>query len=133
MIFQHTELTEKIIGAFYDVYNGLGYGFLEKVYENALAIELKHNGCQVEQQKRILVRYRGQVIGEYYADLVVNDTVIVELKASSKLLPQYEAQLLNYLKATPYEVGLLFNFGPIPKVKRKAFGNHNKPNLQLEQ
>lgn len=132
MDYQHKELTEKIIGAFYDVYNGLGYGFLEKVYENAFAIELKHNGHKVEQQMRIQVRYRGEVIGDYYADLIVDDTVIVELKASSKLLPQYEAQLLNYLKATPYEVGLLFNFGPMPTVKRKAFGNHNKPNLQQE-
>ena len=129
MEYQHKELTEQIIRAFYDVYNGLGYGFLEKVYENALAIELAHNGHNVEQQKRILVRYRGQVIGDYFADLVVDDTVIVELKATSKMLKQHEAQLLNYLKATPYEVGLLFNFGPMPSIKRKAYGNHSKPNL----
>ncbi len=133
MDYQHKELTEKIIRAFYDVYNGLGYGFLEKVYENALAIELHHNGHKVEQQKQILVRYRGQVVGDYYADLVVDDFVIVELKAVSAILKQHEAQLLNYLKATPHEVGLLFNFGPMPGIKRKAYGNHNKPNLQQEQ
>lgn len=130
MNFQHVDLTEAIIGAFYDVYNSLGYGFLEKVYENALAIELKHKGYKATQQKRILVRYRGQVIGDYYADLVVDDTVIVELKATSKIIEQHEAQLLNYLKATPYEVGLLFNFGPKPGVRRKAYDNQSKPNLK---
>ena len=128
--YQHFELTKEIIGTFYDVYNALGYGFLEKVYENALAIEFGIRGFQVEQQKPISIHYRGQVIGEYFADILVNDLIIVELKAVRALVKDHEAQLLNYLKATPYEVGLLLNFGPQPSYKRKAFSNHNKPTLQ---
>lgn len=118
--YQHFELTKGIIGTFYDVYNALGYGFLEKVYENALAIELRIRGFQVEQQKPISIRYRGQIIGEYYADLLINELIIVELKATRALVKDHEAQLLNHLKATHYEVGLLLNFGPQSKYKRKA-------------
>jgi GxxExxY protein len=129
---KHQKLTEKIIGAFYDVYNSLGYGFLEQVYENAMVIELRSMGLKVEQQMPIKVRYRGKVIGEYFADLVVEDKVILELKAASVFLPSHEAQLLNYLKATPYEVGLLLNFGPSPTKKRKVFDNNKKPNLNLK-
>jgi len=128
--YKHSELTEQVIGAFYEVYNRLGYGFLEKVYENALAIELAERGLAVVQQQPIEVRYRGQVVGEYFADLVVEGRVIVELKAAAKVVDQHEAQLLNYLKATPYEVGLLFNFGPRAGVRRKAYDNGNKPNLR---
>ncbi len=128
--FKHVELTEKIIGLCYDVYNNLGYGFLEKVYENALAIELKQNGYRVEQQKHILVRYHGRVVGEYYADLVVDKKVILELKAATTIHEKHEAQLLNYLKATHHEVGILFNFGMKPGLKRKAFDNRYKPHLQ---
>ena len=125
----HADLTEKIIGAYFDVYNGLGYGFLEKVYENAFAIELRNHDFTVEQQKDIRVYYRQQLIGQYTADIIVNDLILLELKANKTLKPIHEAQLLNYLKATPYEVGLLFNFGPMPKYIRKVFMNHNKPTL----
>lgn len=109
---KHADLTHKIIGAFFKVYNSLGYGFSEKVYQNALVIELLALGLKVEVQKQIPVYYAGAMVGEYYADLVVNGVVIVELKAVQRLLPEHEAQVLNYLKATPIEVGLLFNFGP---------------------
>lgn len=128
--FKYVDLTDKIIKIFYRVYNDLGYGFLEKVYENALAIELKQHGHRVEQQKQILVRYHGQVVGEYYADLVVDEKVILELKATAAIHDKHEAQLLNYLKATHHEVGLLFNFGAKPDLKRKAFDNRYKPHLQ---
>jgi len=131
MRMQHEVLTKQIIGAFYEVYNRLGYGFLERVYENAMVIELRSMGLKVEQQMPIKVRYRGEVVGEYFADLVVEDKVVIELKAVSNFLPSHEAQLLNYLKATPYEVGLLLNFGPSPTKKRKVFDNNKKPNLNL--
>jgi len=121
--FKHTDVTNLIIKAFYTAYNTLGYGFLEKVYQNALAIELRKPGLEVIQQARIAVYYDGQVIGEYLADLLVAGVVIVELKALKRLLEEHEAQLLNYLKATPYEVGLLLNFGPKAEIKRKAFDN----------
>ena len=133
MRYKHQDLTERIIGAFYNVYNRLGYGFLERVYENAMVIELQTTGLKVEQQMPIKVRYRGQVVGEYFADLVVEDKVIIELKAVSTFLPSHEAQLLNYLKATPYEVGLLLNFGPSPTKKRRIFDNDKKPNLQTKE
>ena len=119
-------LTKQIIGAFYTVYNALGYGFLEKVYENALAIELRQIGLHVDCQRPIHVHYRGLVVGEYYADLLVEDRVIVELKAVRALGQEHEAQLLNYLNATRYEVGLLLNFGPKPQVKRKVYDNDRK-------
>jgi GxxExxY protein len=130
MDYLHSELTEAIIGAFYDVYNILGFGFLEKAYENAMIIELRNNGLHVKQQQPIRVYFRGEVIGEYFADLIVNDLVIVELKASRSIIPAHNAQLLNYLKATKYEVGLLLNFGHTPKISRKAWSNDNKPYLQ---
>ena len=129
MDYKHTDITELIIKAFYTVYNTLGYGFLEKVYRNALVIELRKLGLQVVAEARIVVYYDAQVVGEYFADLLVAGTVIVELKAVKTLLEAHEAQLLNYLKATPYEVGLLLNFGPQPKIKRKAFDNSRKGSL----
>ncbi len=129
MDFKHTDITELIIKAFYKVYNTLGYGFLEKVYGNALAIELRNMGLEVIQEALIAVYYDGQVVGEYLADLLVAGVVIVELKAVKGLLKEHEAQLLNYLKATPNEVGLLLNFGPEPEVKRKAFDNSRKGSL----
>jgi GxxExxY protein len=128
--YQHADLTERIIAAFYTVYNSLGYGFLEKVYENALALEIRKAGHEVEQQYLIKVNYGGRVVGEYYADLVVDDSVIIEIKAVRQLLKEHEAQLSNYLKATPYEVGLLLNFGPKPEIRRKAYSNERKPNLK---
>lgn len=129
--YKHKEVTQEIIGAFYAVYNALRYGFLEKVYENSLAIELRHRGLQVEAQKPITVYYRDEVVGDYFADLVVNDVVIVEIKAVKELANEHEAQLLNYSKATPYEVGLLLNFGPKPERVRRAYDNSNKPNINI--
>ncbi len=128
--YKHTELTKRIIGIFYEVYNTLGHGFLEKVYENAMALRLQKAGLNVTQQQPIRVFFDGEVIGEYFADLVVDDLIIVELKAAKDLAEEHEAQLLNYLKASEYEVGLLLNFGPHPKLSRKAYDNANKPNLK---
>ena len=125
-LYKHSELTDKIIGAFYAVYSTLGYGFLENVYVNALMIELKKRGMIVRDELPIQVYYDGQLIGEYFADLVVNDLVILEIKAVKSLATEHEAQLLNYLKATPYEVGLLLNFGPKPETKRRSFDNNRK-------
>jgi GxxExxY protein len=126
---KQAELTEKIIGAFFKVYNTLGYGFAEKVYENSLVIELRKIGLQAEQQKDITVFYDDQVVGEYTADLLVDSAVILELKAVRHSLEEHEAQLLNYLKATPIEVGLLLNFGPKAEFKRKVYGNDRKGQL----
>ena len=121
--FKHSELTEKIIKIFYKVYNSLGYGFLEKVYENALMIEFTKENIPAKCQSPIRVMYEGSIIGEYYADILVDKKVIVEIKATKYLVKDNEAQLLNYLKATDIEVGLLLNFGPKPEIKRKAFDN----------
>jgi len=125
-LYKHSKLTEEIIGAFFSVYNALGYGFLEKVYANALKLELEQHSLKVIQEHPIVVTYLGQTVGEYYADLIVNDRVIVEIKATKVLLKEHEAQLLNYLKATPFEVGLLLNFGPKPEQKRRSFDNTRK-------
>lgn len=127
--YKHAEITELIIKAFYNVYNTLGYGFLEKVYLNALIIELQKLGLEAAHNFQIHVHCAGQVVGEYFADLLVANAVIVEIKAAQTLANEHEAQLLNYLKATPYEVGLLLNFGPKPQVKRKAYDNSNKGTL----
>ena len=126
---KHSDVTEKIIQAFFKVYNVLGYGFSEKVYQNSLAIELAKLGLQVEQQKQIEVYYDGHVVGEYFADMVINGCVIIELKAVRQLLDEHEAQLLNYLKATPIEVGLVLNFGPKAEFKRKVYDNARKGSL----
>jgi len=124
--FKHKELTEKIINIFYQVYNKLGYGFLEKVYENAMMIRFRKDGIPAVAQAPIRVLYEGECIGEYYADILVDNKVIVEIKAIKRLAKENEAQLLNYLKATDVEVGLLLNFGAEPEVKRKAFNNLRK-------
>ncbi|MFQ6614381.1 MAG: GxxExxY protein [Fidelibacterota bacterium] len=126
MMYKYSRITKQIIRAFYMVYNELGYGFLEKVYENALMIELRKIGLKAEQQFVIKVFYDGVDVGDYYADIVVENRIIVELKAKKTLVDKDEAQLLNYLKATEFEVGLLLNFGPEPEVKRKAFDNSRK-------
>ncbi|NTW60684.1 MAG: GxxExxY protein [Nitrospirae bacterium] len=123
---KHDVLTEKIIEAFYNVYNTLGHGFLEKVYENALLIELKKLGLLAVTQSPIQVRYNGSVIGEYFADILVENRIIVEIKAAKTIGPDHEAQLLNYLKATSLEVGLILNFGPKAEFKRKIFDNFRK-------
>ncbi len=125
-LYKHSNLTEQIIGAFYTVYSSLGYGFLEKVYVKALMIELRKRGMHPQDELPIHVFYDGQLVGEYFADIVVNDLVILEIKAAKSLAIEQEAQLLNYLKATPYEVGLLLNFGPKPETKRRSFDNDRK-------
>jgi GxxExxY protein len=118
--YKYSDITGQIIKAFYKVYNTLGYGFLEKVYENALAIELTQQGYSVVQQAPLKVYYNGYLVGEYYADLLVEDKVIVEMKAVESLTKQHYAQLLNYLKATEIQIGLILNFGPNePEVKRR--------------
>jgi GxxExxY protein len=119
--YKHSELTDAIINAFYAVYNALGYGFLDKVYQNALVYELSKRGFKVETRLPIRVYYDGMVVGDYEADVLVNGLIILELKAAEVLASEHEAQLLNYLKATGYEVGLLLNFGPKPQVRRKIF------------
>jgi GxxExxY protein len=128
--YKHSEITEKIIKAFYRVYNTLGFGFLEKVYENALFIELAQMGLHVRKQEQIKVYYEGQEVGMYFADLIVNNCVIVELKAAEALCEEHEFQLINYLKATDIEVGLLINFGKKPEFKRRVFSN-KKPELSV--
>jgi GxxExxY protein len=131
MVFEnellHKDITDKILNAFYKILNPqLGYGFLEKVYLNAMCIALKDMGMSVQQQPRVVVYFQGHIVGEYWADLLVEDSVIVELKASSHISDEHTAQLLNYLRATPYEVGLLLNFGPKPDFRRKVFSNIHK-------
>ncbi|MCA9898762.1 MAG: GxxExxY protein [Anaerolineales bacterium] len=124
---KHQDITGAILNAFYKrVYAKLGYGFLEKVYENAMTHELQKSGLAVVQQQKIEVFYDGKVMGEYFADLVVDNKVIVEIKAVEQLSHRHEAQLLNYLRSTQYEVGLLINFGPKAAHCRKAFDNKRK-------
>lgn len=119
----HAELTSEIIDGFYTVYNKLGFGFLEKIYERALKIELENKGLNVKIQKPIKVYYNEIIIGDYYADLIVNNIVIVELKAVKTLAEAHGLQLINYLKATNLEVGLLLNFGKKAQIQRKIFTN----------
>ena len=121
----HKDISNRIIKCFYDVYNSLGYGFLEKVYENALCIELKKAGLNCATQRKIEVFYKGAKVGLYYADIIVEDKIIIELKASP-LIEEHETQLLNYLKATEIEVGLLLSFGKEATFKRKIFTNDRK-------
>ncbi len=124
--YKHKDLTEKIIMAFYNVYNTLGYGFPEKVYENALMMELGKLGLSAKAQFPIQVFYEGKIVGEYFADILVEDRILIEIKAAKNISLENEAQILNYLKATRIEVGLLMNFGPKPEVKRKVFDNDRK-------
>ncbi|MDR0829488.1 MAG: GxxExxY protein [Prevotellaceae bacterium] len=119
--YKHKELTNSIIQAFYCVYNELGFGFLENVYQNALYLELLKKNLKVEPQKAINVYYNNQIVGKYRADLIVNDLIILELKAVECLVEEHELQLINYLKATDKEVGLLLNFGMKPEIRRKIF------------
>jgi GxxExxY protein len=123
---KYEEITEKVLSAFYKVYNTLGYGFLERVYTNALNIELENMGLSVEMEQKIVVYYYDKVVGYYKADMLVENLIIVECKANSTLAEENEYQLLNYLKATNIEVGLLLNFGSKPQVKRKLFDNTKK-------
>ena len=122
----HKGITDSILKTYYDVYNQLGYGFLEKVYQNSMYLELKNKGYKVEAQKKISVYYRGTEVGEYYADLIVEDLIILELKAADCIVKDFENQILNYLRGTDCEVGLLLNFGKKPEFKRKIFENYIK-------
>lgn len=128
---KHSELTKLIIKAYYNVYNKLGYGFLEKVYERAMLIELHELGMKASSQLPINVYYNEQEVGNYYADIMVEGSVIIELKASESLCEEDEAQLTNYLRATTIEVGLLLNFGKTAQFKRKVFSNSFKQNKNL--
>jgi len=120
------ELSNQVIHCFYKVYNTLGYGFLEKVYENALYHELINNGISCRKQFPIKVFYNEIIVGEYYADIIVEDSIIIELKAAESLAIQHDYQLVNYLKATQIELGILLNFGKEPKFVRKIFTNDRK-------
>ena len=125
-VMKHEGTTEKIIGAFYEVYNELGHGFLESVYAESMTIAMRAAGLKVIQQAPIAVYFRGQLVGDFRADLLANDEVIVELKAGRAIESASEAQLLNYLRATRVEVGLLMNFGPKAEFKRFIFDNERK-------
>ena len=118
-MYKESELTNKIICSSYNVHNTLGSGFLEKVYENALCLELESLGFSVEQQVPIKINYKGKLVGEYFADLLVNGKIILELKAVEALAPIHEIQLKNYLKGSRIELGLLINFGTSVDIKRK--------------
>ena len=123
---KHGQLTEKIIGIFYEVYNELGYGFLESVYQKSMFKALRSTGLATEAQVSVPVWFRGEQIGDFYADLIVEGIVILELKAARAIERSHEAQLLNYLKATDVEVGLLLNFGERPEFRRLLFDNERK-------
>ncbi len=125
-MLKHKELTDIILRSFYDVYNDLGHGFLERVYQNAMFIALQEAGLTVDTQYRIKVYFRRKEVGEYFADIIVNEVVILELKAATCLLNEHELQLTNYLKATDIEVGLLLNFGKEPEFIRKMWINDKK-------
>lgn len=126
----HGSITDSILKVYYEVYNELGAGFLEKVYQNAMYFELIARGYKVEAQKQIKVYFKKQLIGDYFADLLVENKVIVELKACELLMNVHVAQTMNYLKATEIEVGLLLNFGEEPEFKRFIYTNDRKINLK---
>jgi GxxExxY protein len=123
---KHEALTQQLIGLFYDVYNELGHGFLESVYQKSYTLALQQAGLRVEQQFPVKVSFRGLEVGEFRADLLVESLVVVELKALQALESAHERQLTNYLKATNVEVGLLFNFGPRAQFRRLIFDNERK-------
>ena len=124
---KYKEISDKILKAFYKVYNVFGYGFLEKIYEKSLMIELKKLGLKCVNQHPIAVYYEGEIIGNYIADIIVEGKILIELKSVKTLTIQDESQLLNYLSCTEIEIGLLLNFGPKPQTKRKIFDNERKP------
>ncbi len=118
---KHREITEKIFRGFYTVYNNFGTGFLESVYENSLLIKLQNSGLKAHSQMPLSVYYREQVVGEFKADILVNDAVLLELKAVKRIEEVHKAQLINYLKVTGLEIGLILNFGNKPDFKRIIF------------
>lgn len=118
-MFYYKEISRKIIAAAFEVYNNLGNGFLEKVYENALMIELKNNGLNCENQIPVEVIYKDNIVGSYYADIIVENKIIIELKTCKTITDEHRAQILNYLKAVKYKVGYLLNFGNESKLEYK--------------
>lgn len=128
-LLPHSALTKRVLVNFYDVYNEVGYGFLEAVYQKALAIALRHEVLHIDVEVPTDVFFRGAVIGQYRADLIVDAKVIVEIKSARSILPEHERQLLNYLRGTAIEVGLLLNFGPRPQFKRFLFTNDRKRSI----
>jgi GxxExxY protein len=130
MSLLHQSITNTILKVYYEVYNELGHGFLEKVYQNAMYFELKARGLKVESQKEIKVYFKQQLVGEYYSDLILENKVIIELKATEVLMNAHVAQTINYLKATPIEIGMLLNFGSEPEFKRLIYTNNKKSNLR---
>jgi GxxExxY protein len=127
---KHSELSKRIIKVFYDVHNELGYGFSEKVYQKAFGIALREEDMKVDEQVPIKVYFRGQLVGEYFADMVGNDLILLELKSAETIIEEHEAQLLNYLKSTEIEVGYVLNFGKSATFKRKVFDNPRKGSLR---
>jgi len=125
-VLKYTHVTEKIIGTFYDVYNELGYGFLESVYEESLVIALRQAGLMVDRQVPVPVWFRNQKVGEFRVDITVEEWVLLELKCAKSLDPAHEAQILHYLKSTNIEIGLLLNFGAKPQFRRLLFDNERK-------
>lgn len=123
---KHDVLTERVSGVFYDVYNELGYGFVESVYREAMRLALIQAGLEVNTEVPVPVAFRGSVVGVFRADLIVNQSVLIELKACDQLVRQHESQTMHYLRATPIEVGLLMNFGPTPRFKRFVMDNERK-------
>jgi GxxExxY protein len=123
---RHSVTTQKIIGVFFEVYNDLGAGFLESVYAEAMAVALSQCGLALEREKALAVRFRGRIIGKFRADIVVEGTVLVEVKACAQLQSIHQAQVLNYLRATMLEVGLILNFGPRAQFKRLLFDDNHK-------
>ena len=126
---KHSDLTGKVLGAFFQIHKEMGFGFSEKVYESTLEVLLRELGMVPERQKEILVYYHGQVVGEYKADMIVNEAVLLEIKSVEKLIDAHDAQLLNYLKSTEFEVGLLLNFGRQAEFHRKIYDNSRKGSL----
>jgi len=130
--YLHSELSDRIIKCYYMVYNTLGFGFLEKVYQKSMEIELDKNNILFEKQYPIKVYYDNLIVGEYYADLFVDTKIIIEIKATESLSKENELQLINYLKSTKIEVGLLLNFGKKPEIRRKVYTN-DKKNFNINQ
>lgn len=124
--YKQSELTDLVIGVFYDVYNEMGFGFLESVYRKAMRFALMDKGLTAEEEVAVAVLFRGRNVGDFKADLLVNGLVLVELKTAERLVPAHEAQVLNYLRATSLELGLLMNFGPKPQVRRLLLDNTRK-------
>ena len=125
--YKHSELTDAIIGVFYDVYNELGFGFLESIYQRAMCMALVEKGLRVESEVATSVFFRGEKVGDFRADLIVNQIVLLELKTAEKIVRAHEAQVLNYLRSTTLELGLILNFGPQPQIRRLVLDNNRKP------